>query len=198
MKKLKNQVHKEKLEEITFLKKMTTSHFNYYFGYVSNISLVIWLSSHAFEGGQSLLAWYEWIYISALGLFLWTLVEYLMHKFPYHVWKSAFEKGHRLHHERPYDLMGVPWYITLVIVVGIYFGLSQFVNPARLSLSMAAIWLGYIGYCVTHHAIHHWKLDNKLFKKLKKHHYIHHARHDKNIGMVTTFWDVVFGTLEKK
>ena len=32
MAKLKNQVHKEELEEITFIKKMSTSHFNYYFG----------------------------------------------------------------------------------------------------------------------------------------------------------------------
>ncbi len=198
MNKLKNQVHKEELVEITFLKKMTTSHFNYYFGYVSNILLVTWLCSHVFEGGQSLLVWYEWIYISVLGLFLWTLVEYLMHKYPYHIWVSTFEKAHKLHHERPYDLMGVPWYITLVSVVGIYFGLANFLNPAYLSLYMASIWLGYIGYCVTHHAIHHWKFDNKLFKKLKKNHYIHHARPDKNIGMVTTFWDVVFGTLEKK
>jgi sterol desaturase/sphingolipid hydroxylase (fatty acid hydroxylase superfamily) len=48
-----------------------------------------------------------------------------------------------------------------------------------------------------HHAIHHWKFENKLFKKLKRHHYIHHARDTKNIGMVTTFWDHVFGTVEK-
>ena len=198
MTQFKNQVHKEKLEEVTFLKKIASSHFNYYFGYVSNISIVIWLCTHAFEGGESLLEWYEWIYIPSLGLFLWTLVEYLMHKFPYHVWKSAFEEGHRMHHERPYDLMGIPWYVTLVIVVGVYFGLAQFLNPAYLSLYMASIWLGYIGYCITHHAIHHWKFENKLFKKLKRHHYIHHARHDKNIGMVTTFWDIVFGTLEKK
>ena len=139
MAKLKNQVHKEKLEEVTFLKKVATSHFNYYFGYVSNISIVIWLCTNAFSDGQSLLAWYEWIYISAIGLFLWTLVEYLMHKFPYHVWKSAFEKGHRMHHERPYDLMGVPWYITLIIVVGIYFGLAQFLSPPHLPKNSAAL-----------------------------------------------------------
>ena len=197
MSKFNNQVHKEKLEEVTFIKKMTTSHFNYYFGYISNISIVIWLCSHAFESGNSLLEWYEWIYIPSIGLFLWTLVEYLMHKFPYHVWTSAFQEGHLMHHERPYDLMGIPWYITLVIVVGVYFGLAQFLNPAYLSLYMASIWFGYIGYCITHHAIHHWKFNNKLFKKLKRHHYIHHARHDKNIVMVTPFWDIVFGTIEK-
>lgn len=197
MAKLKNQVHKEELEEVTFLKKVSTSHFNYYFGYVSNISIVVWLCTHAFENGASLLSWAEWIYIPVVGLFLWTLVEYLMHKYAYHVWKSPFEKGHIMHHDRPYDLMGVPWYVTLVVVVGIYYGLSQFLSPEHLAVYMAFIWLGYIGYCVTHHAIHHWKINNKLFKKLKKHHYIHHARDGKNIGMVTTFWDVVFGTIEK-
>lgn len=197
MSRFKNQVHKQELEEVTFLKKITTSHFNYWFGYASNLSLVVWLNTRAFHEGQSLLTWYEWIYIPFVGLFAWTFLEYLLHKYAYHVWKSPFERGHMMHHDRPYDLMGVPWYVTLVAMVGIYYGLSYFLNPAHTAIYMAYIWLGYIGYCIVHHAIHHWKFENRLFKKLKRHHYIHHARDDKNIGIVTTFWDVVFRSLEK-
>lgn len=198
MAKLKNQVHKEQLEEVSFLKKITTSHFNYWFGYISNLSIVVFLCTRAFSDGKSMLSLLEWIYIPAAGLFLWTFVEYVMHKYAYHVIKGPAERGHMMHHDRPYDLMGVPWYVTLVIYVGAYYGLATLVSPAHLAVYMAFIWLGYIGYCIIHHAIHHWKFESKLFKKLKRHHYIHHARDDKNIGIVTTFWDVVFGTLEKK
>lgn len=198
MSKLKNQVHKEKSEDQSFVKKISTSHFNYWFGYVSNIALVIFLCTRAFNGFESQLTWFEWIYIPAGGLFVWTFVEYMLHKYAYHVWKSPLEEGHMMHHDRPYDLMGVPWYVTLIIMIGVFYGLSYVFNPAYLAVFMAFIWLGYIGYCIFHHAIHHWKFENKVFKKLKRHHYIHHARDDKNIGIVTTFWDVVFGSLEKK
>ncbi len=197
MSRFKNQVHKEELEEVTFLKKIATSHFNYWFGYVSNLSIVIFLCTRAFADGHSLLTWYEWLYIPAAGLAIWTLVEYVMHKYAYHEVKGPAERGHLMHHDRPYDLMGVPWYVTLVIYVGAFYGLSYVFSPPHLAVYMAFIWLGYIGYCIVHHAIHHWKFDNKLFKKLKRHHYIHHARHEKNIGIVTTFWDHIFRTIEK-
>ncbi len=196
MAKLKSLSHKEELENPSFLKKISSSKFNYWFGYVSNLSLVIWLNSRAFNHFNSLLTWQEWLILPLLGLFIWTLVEYLLHKYAYHVWKSPLERGHNMHHERPYDLMGVPWYLTLVIIIAVYYGLSYVFNPAYLAIIMAYIWLGYVGYCITHHAIHHWKIENKLFKKLKKHHYIHHARDDKNIGIVTTFWDHIFKSVE--
>ena len=197
MSKFKNQVHKEELEEVSFLKKISSSHFNYWFGYVSNIAIVIFLCTRAFSGTTSLLTLLEWIYIPLLGLFIWTFVEYIMHKYAYHVFKGPAEKGHLMHHDRPYDLMGVPWYVTLVIYVGAYYGLSYLLSPPHLAVYMAFVWLGYIGYCIVHHAIHHWKFESKLFKKLKRHHYVHHARHAKNIGIVTTFWDHVFRTIEK-
>lgn len=197
MPKFKNQTHKEELEEVSFLKKITTSHFNYWFGYVSNLTIVVFLCTRAFNGTTSLLTWLEWIYIPIAGLFIWTLVEYIMHKYAYHVIKGPAEKGHLMHHDRPYDLMGVPWYITLVAYLGAFYGLSYVFSPAHLAVYMAFIWLGYIAYCIVHHAIHHWKFENKLFKKLKKHHYIHHARDTKNIGIVTTFWDHIFRTIEK-
>ena len=197
MSRFKNQVHKEAAEEVGFVKKISSSKFNYWFGYVSNISIVIFLCTQAFHEGHSLLTWMEWLFIPAIGLFAWTFVEYAMHRFAYHEIKSAFERGHLMHHDRPYDLMGVPWYVTLVIIVGVFFGLSQLLSPPHVAIYMAFIWLGYIGYCIMHHAIHHWKFENKLFKKLKRHHYIHHARDNMNIGMVTTFWDHVFRTIEK-
>lgn len=197
MSRFKNQAHKQELEEMSFLKKMTTSHFNYWFGYVSNLSVVTFLCTRAFESGHSLLTWQEWLYIPTIGLLLWTLVEYAMHKYAYHAIKGPAERGHMMHHDRPYDLMGVPWYMTLVIYVGTFYGLSYVFSSPHLAVYMAFIWLGYIGYCIVHHAIHHWKFESALFKKLKRHHYIHHARHDKNIGIVTTLWDHVFGTIEK-
>ena len=187
---------KEQSPITAFIKKMSSSHFNYWFGYVSNLTLVVWLSLQGFQNGQSVLTWYEWIYIPALGLFVWTFLEYFLHKYAYHVWKSPFEKGHGLHHEAPYDLMGVPWYLTAVVIVLTYYGLSYLVNPAYLGVIMAFVWLGYIGYCIVHHAIHHWNFNSSLFKKLKRHHYLHHAKDDKNIGITTTFWDHVFGSVE--
>ena len=87
---------KEQSPITAFIKKMSSSHFNYWFGYVSNLTLVVWLSLQGFQNGQSVLTWYEWIYIPALGIFVWTFLEYFLHKYAYHVWESPFEKGHGL------------------------------------------------------------------------------------------------------
>ena len=102
------------------IRKISSSHFNYWFGYVSNLLIVAFLTLQGFSGTNSLLTWYEWIYIPAIGLFTWTFLEYFLHKYAYHVWDGPFEKGHGLHHEKPYDLMGVPWYLTAVVIIGIY------------------------------------------------------------------------------
>ena len=39
MSRFKNQVHKEELEEVSLLKKATTSHFNYWFGLISEFEV---------------------------------------------------------------------------------------------------------------------------------------------------------------
>jgi sterol desaturase/sphingolipid hydroxylase (fatty acid hydroxylase superfamily) len=173
---------------------LSSSVFNYWFGYVSNVTLVIWLASRAVTGGVSQLSAMGWVASIAGGLFLWTLSEYFLHKWLYHDIGSPIRDGHTMHHDEPHALLGVPWYLTLVVIVGVYYGLARFMNPAATGVVMASLWLGYIGYCAMHHLIHHSRMTNAWFMNLRRHHLLHHAKNNVNWGITTDFWDKVFRT----
>ena len=176
------------------IRKLGSSTFNYWFGYVANISLVVWLVSHAFTRGHARLGRLELVAYAAAGLFTWTLVEWFLHRYIYHLWTSFLTEGHTLHHEKPRALIGVPWYLTTVLVVVVFELLAIPLSPASTGVVMGSAWLGYIFYCVAHHGSHHWRLPNGWLKTMKRHHLIHHAHPDYNWGFTTPLWDHVFGT----
>lgn len=177
----------------SFIHRLSSSVFNYWFGYVSNILLVIWLGSRAVVGGASLSA-AGWVAGIVGGLLLWTLLEYFLHKWLYHDIESPLREGHVLHHDAPTALLGVPWWLTAVVVVAVFYGLATFLDPAATGVVMAATWLGYIGYCAIHHLIHHARWTNRWFVDLRRHHLLHHAKDNVNWGITTDLWDRVFRT----
>lgn len=55
------------------IKRLGSSTFNYWFGYVANVALVIWIVSHAFRPHATLLGPREFLGFALAGLFSWTL-----------------------------------------------------------------------------------------------------------------------------
>lgn len=174
-----------------WIRNISSSKFNYWAGYAANLSLVAWLLSRALGSEMS---FGRFLFSAVLGLFVWTFAEYLLHRYVYHEVPSVFVTGHDLHHQEPKALLGVPWYLTAVVLIALYYGIAYFLDPARTGVVMGFAWLGYIGYCFVHHSIHHWNFKNPVFRHLHRHHMIHHYHTDRNWGMVTDFWDIVFRT----
>lgn len=176
------------------IRALSSSKFNYWAGYVANITLVLWLLSHAFFGPYSILNGQQWLKFSLLGLGLWSFFEYVLHRYLYHEIPGPLTIGHDLHHQEPRALLGIPWYLTAVVLVGIYYLLTTLLPKAQLGIVMGFCWLGYIGYCLMHHAIHHWNFKNQWFRGLRSHHLKHHHFHNSNWGITTVFWDRIFRT----
>jgi sterol desaturase/sphingolipid hydroxylase (fatty acid hydroxylase superfamily) len=182
------------------IRKLGSSTFNYWFGYVANVALVIWLVSHAFI--RSWRHGHEHAQLTPLafgafavtGLVAWTLAEFLLHRYVYHLWTSFLTEGHALHHEKPRALIGVPWYLTTIAVILLFELLAVPLRPASTGVVMGFAWLGYILYCVAHHGSHHWSYKNAWLRRMKRHHLLHHGHPDYNWGFTTTIWDHVFGT----
>lgn len=168
----------------------SSSKFNYFAGYASNGAIVSWL----YYCGAPLLTWGQLIFWSGVGLFLWTFLEYWLHRIAYHKGKNAFVVGHELHHEKPKALLGVPYYVTAAIYIPLSWALAHLFSPGPTYVLMGSCWFGYICYCVVHHSSHHWLLKDPIMKSLRSHHLQHHYHWDKNFGMVTSLWDRVFGT----
>lgn len=177
-----------------FIRRLGSSRFNYWFGYVANVLLVVWLGSHVVAHGRLLLSPARVAVYALTGLVSWTLSEYLLHRYVYHVVPSFLSEGHALHHESPRALIGVPWYLTTMIVVAVFYGVTLLAPPAPTGIFMAMNWFGYILYCLAHHGSHHFQYRNEWLKTMKRHHLIHHAHPEYNWGFTTTVWDRVFRT----
>jgi len=137
------------------------------------------------------------------GVLIWTLVEYLLHRFVFHYSpRSTF--GHRLHfmahgvhHLDPWDptrLVFPP--LGGVIVAGFVFGL--FCIPLPLGIAMATMsgfLVGYLAYDMTHYYTHHARPRSRWGKYLRAWHMAHHHKYQQQMyGVSQPLWDYVFRT----
>ena len=185
-------------KHVESIRRLGSSTFNYWFGYVANLSLVVWLASHAWRHGRLGFSRPEFALLALVGLLSWTLTEYLLHRYVYHAWTSFLSVGHALHHRNPNDLIGIPWYLTTIIVIAVFALLSLPFRSSIVGVVMGFNWLGYIFYCVCHHGSHHWNIKRGWLNKMKRHHLAHHGHPQFNWGFTTPWWDLVFRTYYKR
>ncbi len=149
------------------------------------------------------LGWTEIVGFGVIGLIIWTLTEYLLHRYIFHfVAKSKTMKRfvflfHGLHHDDPNDptRLVMPPGPALLIATILYW-LFRIVIPFEYSLPFMAFFLiGYLCYDYIHFATHHHKMNSKVGQLLKKWHLKHHYQHDNSkYGVSSPLWDYVFGT----
>lgn len=137
------------------------------------------------------------------GIFIWSLTEYSLHRFLFHVrtesyWANTFHYLlHGCHHKHPMDSLRLvfPPAATPVICVPIW-SLIRLLSTASVAPALfGGILLGYVMYDITHYYLHHGQPRTGVPKKLKKYHLDHHFRaQTKGFGITSSFWDHVFGT----
>ncbi|GKZ35058.1 fatty acid alpha-hydroxylase [Aspergillus brasiliensis] len=141
------------------------------------------------------------------GLFLWTLIEYIMHRFLFHIdkWLPDNRVGltlhfllHGIHHYLPMDKYRLVMPPALFVVLATpFYKLAHtvfFYNwYAAVTVFCGGVF-GYVCYDMTHYFLHHRNLPS-YYKALKKYHLQHHfADFDNGFGVTSRFWDRVFGT----
>jgi sterol desaturase/sphingolipid hydroxylase (fatty acid hydroxylase superfamily) len=63
----------------------------------------------------------------------------------------------------------------------------------------AGFLAGYVMFGAVHEAVHHSQNQSAIMRYFKRLHAIHHhGNSDRNFGVITGFWDHVFGTYENK
>jgi sterol desaturase/sphingolipid hydroxylase (fatty acid hydroxylase superfamily) len=143
-----------------------------------------------------------------VGLFAWTLVEYVMHRFVFHFpprtpWQERLSfLFHGVHHAQPMvksrlvmpPAVSIPlaafWYGVLYLVVGVLFGAGAWIGPV-----FAGLVLGYVAYDLTHYATHHFKVRWAPYQYIRRYHLHHHTQTpQKRFGVTSPLWDIVFGT----
>lgn len=137
----------------------------------------------------------------ALGLFVWTFVEYVMHRFVFHyVPKNKIGLRlhfifHGVHHDYPSDAkrLVLPPSVSIPLATAFYFLFDALLPQYYVLGFFPGFILGYLFYDISHYAIHHFNFKGSIWKKIKQHHILHHYQDpDKGYGVSSPLWDKVF------
>ncbi|MGC2776075.1 MAG: sterol desaturase family protein [Bradyrhizobium sp.] len=141
----------------------------------------------------------RWLLAALGGAALWTLAEYLVHRFLYHE-VAILKQLHGLHHARPSDLIGAPIWVSAVIFLSFFALVAGLADVQTASGTTSGLLVGYVLYLLVHDAVHHWQLAGQSpLKSWLRSCRLRHVRHHRgpipgNFGVVTGVWDYVFGT----
>ena len=137
-----------------------------------------------------------------LGLLIWTLVEYTMHRFVFHYQpKSSWGKRfhfllHGVHHDYPQDASRLVMPPVISIPLALFFyGLFIVVFGQVAPALFAGFLVGYLCYDMIHYATHHLPMKRGFWLFLKRYHMSHHYKDDDvGYGVSSPLWDYVFRT----
>lgn len=136
-----------------------------------------------------------------VGLGLWTLIEYLLHRFVFHE-RWLGQRGAREHteHHAKVDWFA-PWSSKLLLATPVLLALTALGVPflglgAGASLA-AGVVAGWLAYEALHRAIHVLPPHGAYARWAWRHHLQHHFGSPKaNFGVSSPIWDRVFGTYQ--
>ncbi|KAF7654593.1 hypothetical protein LDENG_00067400, partial [Lucifuga dentata] len=142
-----------------------------------------------------------------MGWFLWSFIEYCIHRFVFHMKPPAHNYYlimlhfllHGQHHKSPFDssrLVFPPGLASLV--VGSFYTLLHHILPEILAVSVFVGGLcGYVVYDMIHYYLHYGSPKRGSYMySLKAYHVKHHFEHQRaGFGITTTFWDHPFNTV---
>lgn len=163
------------------------------------VPLAIWTFWRGLSAGVSIA---QSCALVAAGLFLWTLMEYVIHRFSFH-FAPRGRFGvilaylvHGVHHAYPEDHRRwvMPPSVSLPVGLVLYFAFSfvfgRFIGPLA-----SGVALGYLAYDLMHYFLHRGRMKSRVGRFLRNHHMQHHyATPERRFGVSTPLWDYVFRT----
>jgi 4-hydroxysphinganine ceramide fatty acyl 2-hydroxylase len=140
-----------------------------------------------------------------LGILLWTLLEYLIHRYIFHyeptshLGKQLHYIVHGVHHDYPNDARRLVMPPSISVPLAVLFYILFFLIFGRLAPGVfAGLVFGYVCYDMLHYATHHFPMKRGLWLWLKQYHLRHHYKDDDaGFGISSPLWDFVFGTTRK-
>lgn len=145
----------------------------------------------------------EIIGLIAAGLFIWTITEYLLHRFIFHFHTTSnFGKRitfmfHGVHHDYPNDTkrLVMPPAVSIPLATGFFFLFKVLVGDIFVAPFFIGFIAGYLFYDISHYAIHHFNMHSKFWLVIKNHHMIHHYQSPGlGFGVSSPLWDVILKT----
>ncbi|WP_148210536.1 sterol desaturase family protein [Beijerinckia indica] len=138
-----------------------------------------------------------------LGYAIWTITEYLGHRFLFH-WQYPGAIGkrihfliHGVHHVHPNDPLRLvmPILLSGPIMLAVH-GILTNIFPLPFAYPVLAGFItGYLIYDMTHYYLHHAEPKTSLGIFMRRFHMLHHFRDpNRGFGVSVPWMDYVFGT----
>lgn len=134
------------------------------------------------------------------GVALWTLAEYLLHRFLGHdrrTWPNAFAEEHTRHHSEG-NYFAPTWKKGLVALAAL--AVVTLLASLALGVTLGLVFGGsFVGMYAIYEAVHRRAHTHRGFgaygRYLRRHHFHHHFTNPRtNHGVTSPLWDFVFGT----
>jgi sterol desaturase/sphingolipid hydroxylase (fatty acid hydroxylase superfamily) len=143
-----------------------------------------------------------YFFAAIFGMITWTLAEYLLHRFLGHELVklkkySKFYREHAKHHFIfNYFVSGKDKAMAFLKVGPVLFLISAAVSDPQHAVVFTLSFLGgYLVYELIHRRLHLVAPPNRFAAYMRAHHLYHHfVDENMNHGVLTDFWDRVFGT----
>ncbi|MDT0677105.1 sterol desaturase family protein [Autumnicola musiva] len=202
--KLKRPKHKgsPKLFDNPILEKLTHTHISLpliIFSVIAAALIYYGIIEKGFEAPFMIL-------LFAAGLFFFTFVEYIMHRYLYHIPATSERKKkisytmHGVHHDYPKDKsrLAMPPLLSLIIATVLFIIYRAVLGDYAFGF-LAGFLIGYAAYLAVHYSVHAFKVPDNFLKTLWHHHSIHHYREpDRAFGVSSALWDHIFRTMPRK
>jgi len=117
---------------------------------------------------------------------LWTLVEYLLHRFVYHK-VAVVRELHGMHHSHPNDFIGAPIWVSIVSFALFFSVLAPLWDIEVACGTTSGLMVGYVSYLLIHDAVHRLRLESRFFALSSQTAHAQHHRRKPHCGLSLDF-----------
>src|SRR4051812_17880511 len=146
------------------------------------------------------------LWLVPTGVFIWTLLEYALHRFLFHIQipirnpqlRDIVNSSHLLHHASPRDpgkVLVHPVYGLAIssLLYGVLLVITR--NAFSAAAVMVGIWAGFLYYEAVHYRVHFSLSGSGFIARQRRSHFYHHFTNNKRcFGVTSPLWDHIFGT----
>jgi dihydroceramide fatty acyl 2-hydroxylase len=126
------------------------------------------------------------------GVFVWTILEYLIHGWLSHTFHTFATPLHAVHHGDAHAVFTIRAWIPIALVWTILVLLLGWTPWVILFNGAMA---GFAGYETIHYRIHFRQPRGAVEQYLRARHLVHHNYYpNRCFGVTSALWDLVFGT----
>ena len=177
------------------LEAVTSSRINYWLAYAFDLASPLVMAYLGWRLGSG--HWSMGAASFVAGAFVFSFIEYAMHRWLFHAPRSVATAIHQTHHTAPLNALAIPCLCSPAAAFLIWSYLAPAAGEQCAGFFGSGLLAGYFCYSLAHHLQHSIRIKALPAQRLRRRwaaHAIHHGSGDRNFGVTSGLWDRVFGT----